>query len=390
MRKRIVVDASTVTQGGAVQVAFSYIIQSFNCLRFDYYYILSNVLFEQLKSNDVLDNLSEKFIIVDNSPAKSRRVKKEIIDFVCLIDPKVVFTVFGPNFIKFNFLHISGFANGWVSHASLVDFIKVFRKPNLVLVKLLKYLVIGLAIRKNDYIVFETNYAMNKFCERYFFSKKKGLVVSNTYPTSLKVDKHTPLLKNHDDIFSVLCLSSYYVHKNLESIFFVVDRLLKSGYFNFRFILTLDKVAYQDLKNKIDEDVIYRTSKYIINKGVIPVNELNEIYDSSSMVYLPSMLETYSAVCAESVVKRKILLLNDTYFFRDLCGDAALYVDSNDYSLVACKLQDISSGNINFGKLEKAMDERLSQLKTPEQKFIEYTNLISKVIESETNTSEYQ
>ncbi len=64
--------------------------------------------------------------------------------------------------------------------------------------------------------------------------------------------------------------------------------------------------------------------------GLIPHAELGRLYRRSAVVFLPSLLETFSATYIEAMHFGVPLVTSDLDFAREICGDAALYADPLD------------------------------------------------------------
>ena len=68
----------------------------------------------------------------------------------------------------------------------------------------------------------------------------------------------------------------------------------------------------------------------VLNLGPLSLSRLAEEYLIADYVFLPTLLEASSAVFPESFYFQRPLITSDLDFARELCGDAALYVDSRD------------------------------------------------------------
>ncbi len=364
--KKILVDCSNIFGGGAIQVAVSFIRNAVLDNSIDYYYILSDKLVEQI------DIPEERVLLVCcSSSAKSPILRKSILKIESELNVDLVFSLFGPTFIKYKSKHVVGFANGWVSHAKIHDYIHCFGTSFELIYKLIRSLLIGFYIRSRNNVIFESQFALSQFCKRFFYNNNNAYLVKNTYPDVFDNDNDN----DNDNEFKfsekyVLILSAYYKHKNIESIPYVAKELMKLGE-SFKFILTLDDKSFnEEIKPHI---LKFDQEECIINIGPVKIDDLPSLYKSVDIVYSPSRLETSSAVGFESMRMNKKLVLNDKEFFRDQCGSNAVYVDSEDVNQVARTLIDVykssSQENLTVGQYSS------------KDKYLEYQKVFKAIIE---------
>ena len=110
------------------------------------------------------------------------------------------------------------------------------------------------------------------------------------------------------------------------------------------------------------------------NVGPVPISEVPSLYDECDMMFLPTLLECFSASYAEAMAKEKPILTSDLGFAHTVCGDAALYFNPTEPADIAEKIIYLSDNPEKRAQLVQAGKKALSQLNTPREraeKFIE-------------------
>ena len=117
----------------------------------------------------------------------------------------------------------------------------------------------------------------------------------------------------------LLTLSSYYQHKNHEFIAKVASYLKEKGETRFKFVVTLPDSIYQSL--------FYECKDMVVNVGKVAASECPALYRECDFMFLPTLLECFSASYAEAMAMNKPIITSDLGFAHAVCGDAAEYID---------------------------------------------------------------
>jgi len=133
----------------------------------------------------------------------------------------------------------------------------------------------------------------------------------------------------------LLTLSSYYPHKNLEVINHVTRILKERGEARFKFIVTLPDEKYRHAFGSDNTGLIYNT-------GPVPIRECPSLYDECDLMFLPTLLECFSASYAEAMVMKKPILTSDMSFARTVCLGAAVYFNPLDPVEIADKILELA------------------------------------------------
>lgn len=314
---KYVIDNSNLYAGGGIQVGISFIndLSKLN-LSNEYHIIQSFKMAEAFKKIDYPSN----FIFYDLNVECEQSIlvrAKQVKLLEDKIKPDCIFTLFGPSYHKSNFPKIVGFAiphiiypeSPFIKNLSLSKKIK-----NLLICKMKQYFF----IKNADALVFETKDASKKFEKLSGF--KNNYVVSNTLnEVFLDESKWENFIFSDNNKLKILVVTANYPHKNLQVIPNIIRKLINDKKIeNFEFVITLDK-------NELNfPDFCENYIQYI---GKVSLNKLPSLYKQSTMVFIPTLLEVFSATYLEAMYMQKAIVASDMGFSRDICGDAAFYCD---------------------------------------------------------------
>src|SRR5690606_8102239 len=107
-----------------------------------------------------------------------------------------------------------------------------------------------------------------------------------------------------------------YPHKNIAILPAVIDSLLKNNFKKFKFYISLEKS---------DLNFEEKYNQYIHYMGKIDLMELPELYKSIDVVFMPTLLEVFSATYLEAMYMERPIVASDMSFARDICQDSAVY-----------------------------------------------------------------
>lgn len=371
---KILINTSTLVQGGALQVAVSFINELLaENHSVDFSVICSKSIERELST--ILPKFPANFYIIEHSPAKLKTRKKtiKILDEIeKTVKPNVVFTVFGPSYWTPNAIHVCGFADGWCYYPESIAFKKLSLTQRIKMYLTIKYKLYHLK-KSSNYIVVETVDAQKRLAKILNFGLENIFVVGNSYNRLIYED---PVYLNRPvdsriqkDKINVLTVSSYYPHKNLE----IINRVLNSCPLNsnVRFVLTIKD---EDYKNNFD------SSGNIINLGPISVFDCPSVYNACDFVLMPSLLETFSANYPEAMVMKKPILTTDLPFAREVCGNAALFYQADDeFSLGEMLEKLINSQSIQRSLISNGL-QRVREFTSSDKKATDYLNIINQVL----------
>lgn len=213
---------------------------------------------------------------------------------------------------------------------------------------------------------------------RKYVGRNEVYTVPNTYSVSYRNIEHFPpkLPPREKGVTRCLTISAYYPHKNLGIIKKVVDVLEAKGRKDIQFVVTLPTNYY---------DMLFPTeyNNRIINVGFVPSKEGPSLYEECDIMFLPTLLECFSASYAEAMVMRKPIITSDMGFAHCVCKDAAIYFNPVDAEEIAEKLISLVDDKVLQQTLVCRGTQLLSQFGTSEDRASEILDLCGKLIKRE-------
>ena len=366
----LIINTSNIVVGGGIQVSKS-ILEELRSFKDNFYHVfLSAKLEEEIQVRVFPNNF--KFYSIPKSPSGlfgRRRVVEKLNNLERTIQPDAVFTVFGPSYWKPRAVHLCGFADGWCYTPYSIAF-KQLNFMNKLRTKLLIHYKNYFIKKTSSFLVVETEVAKNNIIKFLTFPKSRIFVVGNTY--SNIYDEYNKVLKTKDNIeFKLLTLSSYYKHKNLVIINEVADMLNNQFELDVKFYLTIKNNVY--LK-------YFGANKNIINLGPQLVDDCPQFYASVDAMFLPTLLETFTASYPEAMKMERPILTSDLDFARNICGDAAIYFDPLDVNDIAQKVKLLITDSSLYDDLVERGIKRLEDFETSKSRASKYLICIREIL----------
>lgn len=323
----LLLNGTTLVKGGGVQACAGFVRTALSCAdeSVEWRFLLSPQVAEQVRALGF--SLDHRFRVCEVSPARSMAARRQVRQLVDEIAPEAVFSFFGPAYVRLGRPHLCGVADGWVTHSSWLAYSRLSSwKARLHMVALCAYKTLWFR-RANAWVV-EAECARRGLFWRAGIPGSRVQVVPNNcgaqYPAFAA--QNAGAEPDWGGVVRVLTLSAYYPHKNLELILEVAALLEARRPGRFRFVVTLpaqDAEAAQFLARVAARGL----DGVIENVGPVSVADGPALYQSCHISFLPSLLETFSANYPEAMVMRRPIVTSDLDFARDVCGDAALYID---------------------------------------------------------------
>lgn len=364
---RIIINCSVIRKGGSVQVALS-LLEELKNTENTYHVFLSEAVDRQIQHEAFGDNFH--FHLFTHSPADLKNrysVMKQIKKLEHEIGPDLVFTVFGPAYWTPKTTHISGFADAWCYTPDTIAFKKLRLKDRIIL--RLVIFIKQFYIKKAHYIIVETNIAKKNIIKNLGIQDNRIFVVGNTYhKVFLDCEKKERIEYNE---FKLLVLSSFYVHKNLSIINDVIFELKKRTNRKYKFYLTIDNETFKS---------IFFETDYIENLGHQNISNCPAIYNQIDAIFLPTLLETFSANYPEAMIMQRPILTSDFDFAHDICGDSALYFNPLSAEDIAQKIILLSENKDLYRLLIKKGNDSLKSFETPKSRAEKYLSIFNNCV----------
>lgn len=347
---KILINCSNLKVGGGLQVAHSFLYEILSNTEHKFIVVLSDFLKYQINETDFPKN----FIFINYSIKPS--VWKAIFGEDKFLDevefkynPDVVFSVFGPTYWQPKAQHICGFAKPDYIYKDSPYFkqISLYQKLKL---KAMEFFHMFDFKNNNECLITE-----NPDVTRILKQKVTQSVytVTNSYnqifddeskwDRSLKIELPKETIK-------LLTISANYPHKNLAIIKKVIP-ILRQDFpdFSFHFFLTIDRKEFGINENdELNENITFL--------GKVAIKQCPPLYQQVDFMFLPTLLECFSASYCEAMVMQRPILTSDLPFAKGICGRAASYFNPINPIDIANKIVDLASNPnlqnqlVNLGK----------------------------------------
>lgn len=361
---KFIINTTNLQSGGALQVALS-LLEEWNVVSMshEFHVFLSPQMLPLIDK----DNFGGNFIFYPFGQNPTSTIFSTFTFYKKLrkleddIKPNAVFTIFGPALWTPKNPHLLGFANGYY----LFDDSAFIQKRVLSnIFRRIKYYIrksiLFRQLKKEGSIYWvETKDAQQKLAKTINKPEDKIEIVGNTFGQSFKNASWQKDTTNKP--FTLLYLSAYYEHKNFKIIPQVISILAERN-IDCTFLLTLPESIFQAHFEKTTH------RNYLKNAGPVSPKESYKLYAETEAVFMPSLLETFSANYPEAMKMQLPILCSDFNFSRNICGDAALYFDAENPMDIADKIGEIIANQPLQQQLIESGNIQLSKMETPESR----------------------
>ena len=122
----ILVNISNLKIGGALQVAYSFVMEilNFNSIH-EFHIVISKEVENELKLSDFISKNNFNVYQLNSLPSpffKGNKARVELGDIERQSKADIVLSIFGPTYWKPKSLHVCGFAAGWTINPDSVAF----------------------------------------------------------------------------------------------------------------------------------------------------------------------------------------------------------------------------------------------------------------------------
>lgn len=363
---RILVNASTLQVGGGIQVGLTFIEYAYKSYfeKLDFIFVVSKSLYDQLSP---ILQAKENIIACETSPAAiigGKLTRKNIRQIEHKFKPDLVYSIGFPSYIRFKAPEVGRYTNPWEINAPPLPWHTIKLADRLKIFLGIRYRLLW--ARNATYFETQTEAAKLGILKKIRVDCDKVKVIPNS---------PNPIFNNEDGILhfdknmtlKIFCLSAAYQHKNLEIIPEVAHYLKSKHGIKAEFILTIPQ------GNSILGFIESRAKKlnveeHIINIGKIDLNTCLEWYRKTHLVFLPTLLEVFSATYVEAMAMRRPIVTTDLKFATDVCDDAAIYYKSRSAEAASDAIAKLTlDKNLQSLIVEKGIS-RLAYFPNPDEK----------------------
>jgi glycosyltransferase involved in cell wall biosynthesis len=374
---RIIVNTGSTLKGGAVQVANSCIHEFIKFNNHEYHVILGKTLTQLINPADFPENF--KFYTLNYRPATKvftiQGPDKFFKELEEEIKPDAVISMCGPAYWRPKVPHLMSYA---LPHYIYPES-PFFKQINLYkrLKRKLKGNVIKYFMKRDaDSYYVQTNDVNTRL--RNWIGKKNVFTITNTISSYyLNPDlSFNKLPAKKDSEWRFLMLSAYYEHKNFEIIEDICKAFDHRGINNRKFVVTLPHETFQSLFSSTAQ-------KFIHNVGPIKPNECPALYNECDFVFLPTLLECFSANYVEGMKMGKPILTSDLPFAHTVCKEAAIYFDPMDAHDIQQKMEQLLESPELISSLRAKGYEQLKRFNTAEERAESVLDLCESLIKKD-------
>ncbi|MBN2474003.1 MAG: glycosyltransferase [Pirellulales bacterium] len=367
---RILVNATTCVVGGGIQVATTFIRHALEDPRgHEFFFAVSPQVMGNLKV--LLDDFSRPVVAVAPSPAKpirgmaSRRKLRGIVrDF----RPDLVYSVGSPSYMTFPATELARFADGWVSHPSKLVLRRLSIPRRLKQYLHSQYKVFWL--RRSDFYHVQTTTAKDGLVRRAGLPEERIAVIPNSFSDVFAAATEENAPNGGDDrVVRLLVLANPFPHKNLAIIPEIAALLrAEDPEYQYRFVVTLPEEG-KEVSRFWRLVASAGVESMIENAGRLTLKECPRWYAKSTIVFLPTLLETFSATYLEAMQMGRPIVTTDLDFAREICDEAAVYFAPLSARAAADAIRSVASDAVLRADLVVKGRRRLARYPSPEQKY---------------------
>lgn len=339
---KLLLNATTLNTGGALQAAVNFIEQALFDDTVDWHFAVSKQVMEQLSAATKIPLKQQSFSIFNKSPSKNLLSRKNLVLLEKQLNPQAVFTLFGPAYVKFRSTHIMGFAEPWVTHPN-EHALSIEQSPLKRIIRDLHTSYKRKWLAAADAWLVEAEISKRGIIKILGCEEKHVAVLPNGCRDIYQTVTTRANFVGEDSVLKILYISAYYPHKNFEIIPLVAKELKKvMPSQKFKFTLTIDSQK-EEVKKIINCAENLGVSELIEFIGQVPVAVAPNLYRESHIAFIPSLLETYSATYSEAMTCGLPIVTSELDFATAICGNAATYFAPNNAKSAAMAIKSIAT-----------------------------------------------
>ena len=356
------INASTLKIGGGLQVADSVCRELHKYPQHRFFVVYYKALVECAKAIAQYSNvelfeyetpINVKTVLTGRCGFLDDLVKNKHID--------AVLTIFGPSCWRPKVPHLSGFAQGHIVLHDSPFWDMLPMKKRIKLWAKLKSIEFSLN-KSADYYFTESPMITERLQKK--FPRKKVYTVTNNanqvfnHPEQWDRSVELPTFNG----LTFLTVTANYPHKNLP-IIIPTCHYLEEHYpnLNFRFVLTIDGLGDDKWQA---EDI----KRHVVFLGPVKIQQVPHLYEQCDVMFLPTLLECFSASYAEAMLMKRPILTTDLAFAHGLCGDAALYYEATSPSALGEGIAKLADNPELRTHLVTKGNEQINRFDTFEQR----------------------
>lgn len=356
---RLLIDCTPLWAGGGVQVAIAFLETVKSKDTVEWVAAVPDQMLHLLPPSIAADSRILAFKKASHLDRVKLRLKMTCVEKA--VDPDVVFTIFGPPYFRAHAPHVGGFALPRM----------IYPLPGSgrrsIMEKVLNVLRARM-LRKLDHIVVETDTVKDRLSRVLRLPTSHISVIGNC--VNPLVARVHPVPRQKTGVTGILTPSVHYAHKNLEIIPHVAAAIQSQRPdldFEFRLTLPGQSSAWKRISHAAERLGIVRR---IVTLGHLDLCSLGDEYARADIIFLPTLLEASTAVYPESFHFQRPVVTSDIDFARDLCGNAAIFVDPNNgQSAAESIVRLVEDASLYKDQVKAGIWQLATKYPSPERKF---------------------
>lgn len=381
---RIVLNAVIAKKdgGGATQIVLNYLNVSLSDREVDWYYIMSEEFISILEGKVAIN--SGHWLVLPRQPQLKTfiKAKRAINAFLDSVKPDIVYSILAPSYFSFKYTEVMRCCNAWDVIDNSDEAFSFIDKKTKRKFRLKTWLVRRL-MKRSDYFITQTQVAKEGIAKVTGKGKDRIAVVPNVLP--LFFQSITPHIIETDGI-NILYVASPSPHKNL-SLIPKVAKILKDEFKvdNFKFLVTIPSKVAGVSAQILEEAKALNVEETIINVGGKSQKDLVELYESATIGFFPSALETFSATLLEYMYFNLPIVSSDKPFNKEVVGDAALYFEATNAKEAASAIYQIITNKELRETLERKTKDQIKSYLDYNQHYHSTTEFFKRIVDKENN-----
>ena len=179
--------------------------------------------------------------------------------------------------------------------------------------------------------------------------------------------------------FRLLVLSSYFPHKNLEILNPIIGLMRERRIDGVKFTMTL---PVRDFERTIATE----NRAWVDNLGPKPPDECPKLYREADALFLPSLLECFSANYVEAMAMRRPIITTNLGFAQTICADAALYFEPMNAASAVERILELKADRALHKRLVESGRRELIRFGTARERAEGYLSLCQGLVDSKLAT----
>lgn len=349
---KVLVNCSTLVLGGGIQVGLGFAKASHSSpAGNEFFYLVSPGIYKDLPAS-ILD--SGRVILVKKSPGtimgwiQFHFVLKNLFK---TFHPDVVYSLGYPSYYSFPTVEVGRYTNPWDFFPEPLPW-HLVGGPLRKKIFCLKCSIRRYFAKKATHIETQTEFAKKSIVDSLHWAEQRVTVIPNSinpeyykFRSPVRVDNF-----QRPSEPTAFCLSADYLHKNLVVIPRICYELKNTFNISVKFVLTLavDSESWSEIFSEASQ---LGVQDLVVNAGPVAIQECIDLFKSSTFVFLPTLLEVFSATYLEAMCMGVPIVTSDLHFSKDICGNAALYVNPYDVHHMAKKISELLSSPSHLTQL---------------------------------------